>query len=412
MIINNIIYRSHGSTTTLQADVAFKGQKKETMFFTIESKYKSFLTMDASPFLAAVLLPCMKRREDIFIHGSVSSKLLKGIEKIMDLYESWSLGFQRISIHAENQKNDKNNPKYIACFFSGGVDSFYTYLQNKKEKRNKITHFILVHGFDIVLSNADFFRVVTKSIRRIAQEENIELITVKTNAGEIIESRILWDYGHGGALAAVGLCLRNQLKQVYISSAVSKEELYPYGTHPDLDKHWSTEKMQFIHEGIESNRLEKVINCISKSPLALKHLRVCCQNLKQKYNCSTCFKCLRTMEELICADALDRSKTFDKKINLKAVETVYYDNYYSIRAKRILTYLQKHNKHPQLQASLLKGLQNSKHFSLKRMISNFIAYIDRTYNDRRIYRFIFFTLNNKQDRNIYFKLLTRVGIIK
>lgn len=412
MIISNITCTSDNGKTTLWADIAFARQRREKMYFMIDSKYKAFLAMDASPFLAAVLLPCMKRGEDIVIDGSVSSKLLEGVEKIMDLYESWSLGFHRVSVHVKSQKKDRSNSKYIASFFSGGVDSFYTYLKNKKEAKNKISHFILVHGFDIVLSNTDFFHDVTKSIQRVAREENIELITVKTNAGEIIESRILWDFGHGGALAAVALCLRNRLKRIYISSAVSTEELYPYGTHPDLDKHWSTETMQVIHEGTEYNRLEKVIHCISKSSLALKHLRVCNQNLKEKYNCSRCFKCLRTMEELICADALDRSETFDKTIDLKAVEDVYYDHYYAVRGNRILSYLKKHNKAPQLQASLTKALQKSKKVSLKRSVSNFVAYLDRTYNDRRIYRFIFFTLSNKQDRNIYFKLLTRVGVIK
>lgn len=412
MIINNIIRTSHRGKTTLQADIAFDRQKKETMFFRIDSKYKVFLAMDASPFLAAILLPCMRRREDIFIDGSVSRMLLQGIEKIMDVYESWPLGLQRISIRVKNQKNDTYNPKYIACFFSAGVDSFYTYLKNRKQNRNRITHFILVHGFDILLSNTDFFRVVARRIRRIAQEENIALITVATNAGEIIEARIKWDYGHGGALAAVALCLRNKLKRTYISSAVSTEELYPYGTHPDLDKHWSTETLQIVHEGTEYNRLEKVINCIAKSPLALKHLRVCSQNRKGKYNCSRCFKCLRTMEELLCADVLDRCETFHKKIDLKAVENVYYLKYYDIRVKRILSYLQKQNREPQLQAAIMRSLQKSKQFSLKRSISNFIAHVDQTYNERRLYKFIFFTLNNKQDRNVYFKLLTWGGIIK
>ncbi len=56
---------------------------------------------------------------------------------------------QRIGVDAEVRGGPSDLASGIACFFSGGVDSFYTLLKHREE----ITHIIFVHGFDIALED-------------------------------------------------------------------------------------------------------------------------------------------------------------------------------------------------------------------------------------------------------------------
>ena len=133
---------------------------------------------------------------------------------------------------------------------------------------------------------------------------------VRSNIQGLVEPILLWDYAHGGCLAAVGLFLRGAFHQIYIPSTHSVAEQIPWGSNLALDGHWSTEGTTFIHDGTEATRIEKVISQIARSPLALEHLRVCFANERGAYNCGKCDKCLRTMINLYAAGALEKSSTF------------------------------------------------------------------------------------------------------
>ncbi len=413
MKVTNITLSKNKKKITLSADIRFNDKRTENAYFAIDRKNESLVFRDASPFLAALLLPGMKMQEDIFIDGSVSTKLLRETERIMTLIESWNIDLHRIKITARETKPDTNKPEYIASFFSAGVDSFYTYLKNKKENQERITHLLLVHGFDIPLQNKILFKKVQSIVTRIAKEEKIQAVFVETNIAEIIEKRLIWDFAHGGALAAVGLFLRKNLKDILIAGNVRQDELFPYGTHPDLDKLWSTETLQFVHDGTEYNRLDKIMHSISKSPLALTYLHVCSQNVKGKYNCARCYKCLQTMIELVCANALQKAKTFPHTIDLQMVRKIYYDYslLYNQQGEANLAILKKQNREPELQKAIAYSLMRSKKPSVTKRIVQGISYLDQKYNRRRLYTFIF-RMDKKQDRNIFFKLLSNFGILK
>jgi hypothetical protein len=411
MIISNLLLSQKNKIITLSADVAFKGSKPERMYFSTDLKNSKYIYADYSPFLAAVLLPCMKTGENIEIDGFVSPILLKNTEKIMKLIVRWNIGLKKINIKAQtnSRKITYTKPKKVGVFFSAGVDSFYTYLKNK----NKVTDLIFIHGFDIPLNNKLLFKKINNINTRIAKAERLNLITVSTNVADIVEKHLIWDFAHGGALAAVALFLRNELKTIFISGAVKKDKLFPYGTHPELDKLWSSEYQNIIHDGTEYARLEKVMKKVSKSPLALNYLHVCTQNIKGKYNCSKCYKCLITMIELECAGVLGKQNIFNKKLDLKAVKDMYYDYQllYNIQGEANLSELKRKNINPELQEAIGISLEKSKKPSPMKKITKLIAQFDQRFNNRRIYRMIF-SINKNQDRNILFKFLLQRGVFK
>ncbi len=248
---------------------------------------------------------------------------------------------------------------------------------------------------------------------RVAKKEKKEVILLETNLKGITDSLLPWDFAHGGGLAAVGLLLRSGIQKVYISGAVRENQLFPYGTHPLLDPLWSTETITFVHEGTEYNRLEKILHVVSKSSLAMNYLRVCNQNVKGKYNCSRCFKCLTTMIMLVCANALEKAKTFDRQIDLSAVRSMHY-NYallYNLQGEDSLRVLQENERDNDLQDAVRYSLEKSKHPTLLRRSVFFLANVDKKYNKKRVFSYVF-DLNGSGDRRYIFKLLARKGYIK
>ncbi|MGH7203719.1 MAG: hypothetical protein ACREHC_04730 [Candidatus Levyibacteriota bacterium] len=330
----------------------------------------------------------------------------------MRLVTSWNIGLKPIDISVKSTNKDNYNAKGIGSFFTAGVDSFYTYLKHKTQK-DKINHLVLVHGFDIPLSNKSFFNQVKKTVETVAKKEKVKAIFIETNIGELMEQRLVWEFSHGGALAAVVLLLRGGLKQLFIAGAVRNDQLFPYGTHPHLDKLWSTETLAVVSDGGEGDRLDKIVKIVSKSPLALQYLRVCAQNIRGKYNCSRCYKCLITMLQLTCVDALKKAKTFDTKLDLKLVKNMYYDYklVYNIQGEQVLAMLRKKKLYPELQEAIVYSLEKSKKTKLSKQLFKVIAQWDQNHNDRRLYRWVF-KMNTSEDRNMIFKFLLSKGLLK
>lgn len=409
MIIKTIKYIKDGKYVTLSADIIFKNGKSHHMFFQVEKTYDKFLTRDASPFLASLLLPAMKLGEDIEIIGQIPQVTIESANKVMKLVRKWNIDLSIIKIKSSPVKYKTTRQKFVGCFFTGGVDSFYTYLKNKKS----ITHFITIHGCDIALNNKTFFANTIRAIRKIAFDENKKIVVVKSNYREIIEPVLEWEWNLGSALSAAALFLGSGFKKVYIPSGMKKSQLVPYGTHPDLDPLWSTNSLKIIHDGCEYGRLEKVLHKVSKSNLALRHLRVCCITLKNKYNCNECFKCIQTKIELYCAGALQKAETFDRNLNLESVKNVYYYtdlNFHQFGIEAV-EYLKKHNMYPELQDAIRISMQNSLRPSFLRRFASLIANLDKKYNNRRIYTAVF-SINQNQDKTFIFKTISKLGLVK
>lgn len=323
MVIDSVRLTELNNKARLSAEITFDGTSKKLAYFEVDSKWKSFICPDASAFLAALLFSAMKTNEPLNVRAAVSKGFFDNCGKVINLVKGWGLSLMPIEINADVLNADNFQPAGQGLFFSGGVDSFYSFLKHKETSNDKITHFIFVRGFDLTLKDTALYQQVIGNLRAIAKAEMVEIIEVVTNIRQFNDCYMAWDYTHGGCLAAVALFLRRGLNKVYFSGAIPKAALRPYGIHPDLDALWSTETLKIVHEGMEADRLAKVLNLVSKSPLALKHLRVCWQNRRDQYNCCECEKCLRTMLSLYNAGVLDKCQTFPKPINLKTLKKLY-----------------------------------------------------------------------------------------
>ncbi len=301
-------------------DVDIRINDKEYAVY-YESNYK--LTYNNEHAIASVLIPSMSVGADIALSGTVKKRFLSSNERIQEILSTWYPKLRKI--HLEDVEGVASDPadrnKNVGTFFSGGVDSYYTFLKHREE----ITHLIYVHGFDVPHTNDVLGEKVLERIKYISSEFGVKLVTVKTNLRDFLDKHANWEWTHGSALAAIGFLLAGDFKKIYIPSSHTYDHLSPWGSHPMLDVLWSADNLEFNNDGSEANRNLK-IEFITKFDLVLDTLRVCWRNPNNSYNCSECEKCLRTMICMRAAGVLDKSKTFRSTLDLRRIRKLSTKN--------------------------------------------------------------------------------------
>ncbi len=280
---------------------------------TTESNYK--LDHSATPWLAPLLVAGMRKGWNIGFSDPVDSFALRGAVAAQNILVDWyPKRFRQISVSAEPTQV-VSGAKGVGCFFSGGVDSFYSAITQS----DRISHLIFVHGFDIAVDDEDLALRALSGAREAAAELGKPLIEIKTTLRPAFGNRLPLEWGydfHGAALAHVGLALSQHLNTVIIPSSYSRRQLHPWGSHPELDPLWSSNGVAFEHHELDVDRYGK-IRFIGGNETAMKHLRVCWQNPNGSFNCGRCAKCLRTKIGLILAGA--ESSKLPGAIDLGAV---------------------------------------------------------------------------------------------
>jgi len=266
------------------------------------------------------LLPCMARGLDLALPFVRSARLLSGLPRLQQTFASWFPGFRPATVTIATgppTAPTRVRPLRTVALFSGGVDSFYTVLTES----SRIDALLFVSGFDLALGrpeepDRDY---VVDTLRAAAGRLGLPLLHIRTNVRAFSDRWLLWgDHYVGSGLATVALMLSGVFDELLIPATHSNRDHFPYGTHPQTDPLWSTERMRLRVHGLQTSRPAKVAE-ISRSTVALDTLRVCWENWGGAYNCGTCEKCQRTMLELYLASALDRCATLPHTVDLDAV---------------------------------------------------------------------------------------------
>jgi len=274
--------------------------------------------------LALSLLPAMKHGGALRVDPDLSPRLLAASQRIQDLFLMWERGdalppqgFRRIRIDADRRAPDGPGGTGVGCFFSGGVDSFYTVLAHEAE----ITDLVLVHGFDVPLGDRPLREEISRAARAVAAELGKRLIEVDTNVRDIADRHLTWHHFFGAGLASVALFLAPQLRKVFVPGAHTHLNLVPDGSHPLLDPLWSTERLEIVYDGLEATRTDKIAH-LARNALAMRWLRVCWKNPDGAYNCGRCEKCMRTLISLRAVGAAGACATLKGPLDLDAVRAI------------------------------------------------------------------------------------------
>lgn len=332
------------------------------LWFRFPRDLAESLSTRAEPFLAPLLPSAMAKGKEIILDGDVSERMLAGCEQIMKILNSWYPRLEIVSVKPRHVVQDRFQSTAVGCFFTGGVDSFYTLLKNLDTEQGdgRITHLIYVRDFDIPVEKKDLHEDVLDHLEEVAGSLGLKFIPVETNLRRLTYHHMDWFLQDGAGYAGIALSLSPLLRRMYIASTATFSTLPRWISHPLIDPLWTTESTEFRHDGCEASRLQKVRWYVGKSNIALKHLRFCNRNYNNLYNCGICEKCQYTMINLHIAGVLDRCKTvegsFDpdriRKLRVKHRETrdKFLEN---------LEVLEHEGRDPELQIAIraaLKGL--------------------------------------------------------
>ena len=265
------------------------------------------------PFVVAATPIAMRAGLPLSVPSPVSPRLLRGLPTAQEILHAWFGELRPIDVEAPGlEAPTKSDGRGVACFFSGGVDSFYSVLRH----RHRLDALIHVHGFDVPLNHRRRRALVSKTMRRAAEDLELPLIEVETDLRAASNRYVLWGTQFNGAgLASVALLTSPRFREVLIPASHSYRDLFPWGSHPMLDHLWSTESVDVVHDA-PLPRPEKVRG-IADSDVAMRHLRVCFHHDAPGLNCGQCEKCLRTMAALRAAGALERCATFASDLPLR-----------------------------------------------------------------------------------------------
>jgi 7-cyano-7-deazaguanine synthase in queuosine biosynthesis len=261
----------------------------------------------------------MLRREKLSVEGMVSQRLLNQVGRIQDMLGIFGPHFGHDLGSVPIRTTGVSSPlpaqgRGVACFFSGGLDSFFTALRH----RDELDALIFVHGLDIDVRNVALREMISTRIRLVADAMGLPLVEIETDVRTFSDRSLHWILYGGPVLASLGLMLQPLFKKVYVASAYTYHALYPSGSHPIIDPLWSSDSTEIVHDGAEFNRIDKA-SYLADSEIVQKNLRVCYTNTHGEYNCGRCRKC--TLMQLILAalGLLDRFPVFESPLTPEAV---------------------------------------------------------------------------------------------
>lgn len=299
--------------------------------------YEADVDLDQSghAWLPATLPILMRVTDAVSFTDQLDPVGLERSAQAQELLRAWYPQLHHVTIDAERARAGSPGSG-VGCFFSGGVDSFYSVL----ERREEITHLIFVHGFDIDFDDEHTAGTASTALRAAASALGIPLISVRTDIRRLSDRWSGWgEQYHGAALASIGLLLAGHVGRVIVPSTFPSTNLTPWGSHPDLDPLWSTSRVSLEHHGVEQQRTDKIA-AIAADPIALRYLRVCWQRKSGEYNCGQCSKCIRTMAVLRAYGALEQCATFPSRIDSRPLRLVRKPKPYELAdARSILALL-------------------------------------------------------------------------
>ena len=298
----------------------------EAYWFEVPAALEGSLSLDGTPWLAALLPIAVTLKEPLRITLPVDSRLLRQARELMAIWRSWYPDLTVIPLEADARDEtailDRPGPGRTAAFFSGGVDSFFTALRPREHGESHIGELLSVWGFDVPLGHADAAARLSRRFTSVAADLGMTFTDVATNLRETRWSESDWaTLAHGCALGAVALALEPRYANVMVAATGGYRDLHPWGSHPLTDPLLSTSRMNVVHDGAAFTRTEKTM-LLAASPVAMRELRVCWRS-RTDTNCESCSKCYRTMLILELLGALPRCASFTSdRVDLRAAERV------------------------------------------------------------------------------------------
>lgn len=258
-------------------------------------------TADAA--LIACLMPAMTEGGTLEVPYPVSPRLLRNQREYQAVQAAWSLDWDfgsmplnLVDVRAPARAGDIEDASgRVAAFFSGGVDSWVTVLDNPD-----VTDLVFIRGFDLMFDaphQADLVGEVEERLRSAAAQLGRTFHVVQSNLRQLSDPLLAWETYFGAANVAVAHYLAPSFDRVLIANDSDYEVQEQFGISGLVHQALSSESLEILEAAGRYSRLERVRR-IAAHPVVRRSLRVCWENRDGAYNCGHCPKCLLTMCEL------------------------------------------------------------------------------------------------------------------
>lgn len=288
----------------IMKETSTSGKVVETeLWFVYPTGLQMLEDDNCDSYLLSILLLGMQQNSNIIVHGSVSGKLLANLTELQYIWNRWCPeDYSLVEMIVDDIREDEIQVDGAVFAFSGGVDAQFTAYRHATGKAGyctqKIRAAVLVHGFDIPITDTKGFLGAAKKATETLDSIGINLLVVKTNIKDL---KLNWEYNHGLAVASVLSGLSMYAGTGMIGSGEPYESLEtPWGSHPMTDPLFSSDSFRMIHDGAGFSRSEKV-KVLSEWAVGMKNLRVCWEGDLKDSNCGKCEKCVRTRLNFLLA---------------------------------------------------------------------------------------------------------------
>jgi hypothetical protein len=289
--------------TYISADINRPNHSDFELWFSVPSRHARFLTGAADPFVVTLLMEAMTLGLPIRVYGgAVSRGLVENLGRFQRQWHKWRGSLSVVALDVEQLESYGCAEKAVASF-SGGLDSCFTIDQTCRNPPSatapKVEAAMMIHGFDIPLSEQGAFEKAFVRAADIVQSAGIDLVPLRTNFRPLFVGH--WGDRHGTGLAASLLAIQQEFGKGVISATIPDWTYSNWGSNPSTDPLLGSGAMEIVHFGT-ATRLDK-FKAVVQWPEAVKNLRVCWQNWDFTGNCGRCQKCLLTQLTLRCLNA-------------------------------------------------------------------------------------------------------------
>ncbi len=311
--------------TQVSAVLKMPAREQLALWYRIPENLHAKVPTNADHFVVGTIFLLMKMGMDVHVHGQVSPSLLRNLEEFQAAWVAVRPDLVHVCISADHEREEAlpNQIDQAIMAFSGGVDSCFTAFRHTCAKNvrfpRKLTAAVMVHGFDIPLSDLEGFNLATERSRRMLSSLGIELLPVSTNYREIVGD---WAHSHGAAVASCLHLFRGGFSEGLIGQTFTYGEIRSImeGVNALTDPLLSSDNFKIIPDGAAFKRSDKIL-AISSRPELLKDLRVCWEGAQKDQNCCNCEKCMRNILTFR-ALGLGLPACFDRDISVDQIRTL------------------------------------------------------------------------------------------
>lgn len=291
----------------------------QTLWYAIQAEHVSLLSSLSDAPLVALLIPAMMRGEDIHLEGAISAKLHYNLSRpLQKILRHIIPDLRPINIHADVLDNGPmQRAPGVATGFSGGVDSYCLladHFFSEVSPQYKVTHLL----FNNLGTRPELeFRERYRRLVPLAERFGLPFLAINSNLDHFYAGHFDFQQTHTLRNASVALLLQRGIGRYLYASAYEYADVFvgPCNamahTDPITLPLLSTDGLDALSAGSEYTRVEKTSR-VSEIPDSYDTLDVCVSEDSGRTNCSSCWKCLRTMATLDIADRLGRyANSFD-----------------------------------------------------------------------------------------------------